>query len=148
MLTISDRLLLRIGGYAKRKYPFEFGGLLIGRYLDGNKTVSIEDILVQENAISSKFSFERGNSDATPELEKFFRQQPSLTYVGEWHTHPDGPAVPSRQDLTSMQELAKDDRVLITNPVLMILGVSANRFQMQSYVLYDDKLLRYSPVKE
>jgi integrative and conjugative element protein (TIGR02256 family) len=148
MLRISDRLLLRIGGYGKRKYPLEFGGLLIGRYLDGNTTVSVEDILVQENAMSSRFSFERSNTDATPELEKFFRQLPSLTYVGEWHTHPDNPAIPSRQDLASMQELAKDSRVLITNPILMILGISANRFQMQAYVLYDDKLLRYSPVKD
>jgi len=148
MLTISAPLLRRIADYGKRKYPLEFGGLLIGRYLDGNTTVSVEDILVQKNSVSSRYSFERGSTNLTPALEKFFRQEPSLTYVGEWHTHPDGPATPSRQDMTSMQELAKDNRVLINNPVLMILEQTAMRFRMEAYVLYDNQLLKYSPVQD
>lgn len=142
-LIIDEELVQRIAGYGTKKYPNEFGGLLLGRYSNNNKTVVIEDTLLPKKYQSSRYSFERGPEGVKESLEQHYKATPSLIYVGEWHTHPDSSAIPSLTDLKAMNELANDTNVLIDNPVLMIFEIKKHKYNMELYLLYKAHLLRY-----
>ncbi|MFT3749065.1 MAG: Mov34/MPN/PAD-1 family protein [Agriterribacter sp.] len=147
-LIIDSGLVQRIADYGTKKYPNEFGGLLLGRYVNNNKTVVIEDTLLPKKYKSSRYLFERGSEGLIESLEFHYNAVPSLIYVGEWHTHPDNPARPSLTDLKAMTELADDKNVLITNPVLMIIEVSQQDYVWGIYFLYNNNLLRYDEKAE
>ncbi len=147
-LVIDVELLDRIAAQGASKYPNEFGGLLVGRYIDNERIVLIEDILLPKRYASSRYFFERGSEGLRQALELYYYAEPRLIYVGEWHTHPDNPAQPSARDIKSMQELASDKNVLINNPVLMILEITRSGFQVEMYVFYNNQLLRYEPITE
>lgn len=147
-LIIDSQLIQRMANYGRKKYPNEFGGLLLGRYVNNNKTVLIENTLLPKRYKSSQYFFERGSEGLKTSLELHYNSRPSLLYIGEWHTHPDNPAQPSPTDLKAMKELADDKNVLITNPVLMIFEIQKRTYSMELYFLYKNKLLRYSPIED
>lgn len=147
-LIIDDKLIQRIADYGADKYPNEFGGLLLGRYLNNHTTVSIEDTLLPKKYKSSRYFFERGSEGLRESLELHYNALPSLIYIGEWHTHPDSPARPSALDLKSMKELADDKNVLITNPILMIFEMRKRAHDIGLYFLHKDRLLRYTSMEE
>jgi proteasome lid subunit RPN8/RPN11 len=145
-LVIGEELVNQIADHGINKYPNEFGGLLLGRYLENNKVVSIEDSIFPKKYTSSRYFFERGSEGIKEMLVTKYNGTPSLIYVGEWHTHPDGPATPSNTDLIAMSELANDNNVLITNPVLMIMEVRKSNYKVELYFFNNNKLLRYEPI--
>lgn len=142
-LIISEELVKQIADHGINKYPNEFGGLLLGRYIKNNKVVSIEDSISPKKYTSSRYFFERGSEGVKEMLVAKYNETPSLIYVGEWHTHPDGPAMPSYTDLIAMRELANDNNVLISNPVLMIVEVRKSNCHAEFYFFNNNKLLRY-----
>ena len=147
-LIISEKLVEEIADNGIKKYPNEFGGLLLGRYINNNKIVVIEESILPKKYASSRYYFERGSVGIKEILVAKYNATPSLKYVGEWHTHPDGPAKPSTTDLKAMRELANDSNVFITNPVLMIMEIWKTSYKMELYFLSNNKLLRYDMVEE
>jgi integrative and conjugative element protein (TIGR02256 family) len=147
-LIISEELVKRIASYGISIYPNEYGGLLLGRYISENKIVLIEDTVLPNKYKSSSYYFERGSEGLKEVLELRYNASPSLIYVGEWHTHPDSLAKPSKTDINAMSELANDTNVLINNPVLMILEVRKQEFSMGLYFFYNTRLLQYDLSKE
>ena len=146
-LVIDNELVQQIADHGTKKYPNEFGGLLLGRYANNNKTVVIEETLLPKKYKSSRYFFERGSEGLKESLELSYSAIPSLMYVGEWHTHPDNPAKPSPTDLKAMSELADDTNVLITNPILMIFEIRKRTYNMELYLFYKNRLLRYTSVE-
>ncbi|MFT4152337.1 Mov34/MPN/PAD-1 family protein [Parafilimonas sp.] len=141
-LLINCELINRLEVYGKEKYPNEFGGLLLGKYINSNKTVVIKDTLLPKKYKSSRYYFERGSNGLKELLEQYYANE-GLVYVGEWHTHPDNAAVPSQTDIRAMKELAEDKNVLINNPVLMILEIQKTDYNIGIYFLFNGKLLQY-----
>lgn len=139
---IGDELINRLAAYGKEKYPNEFGGLLLGKYINSNKTLVIKETLLPKKYKSSRYYFERGSNGLKELLEQYYANE-GLVYVGEWHTHPNNEAVPSPTDIRAMRELAEDENVLINNPVLMILEIQKTDYNIGIYFLFNGKLLRY-----
>jgi integrative and conjugative element protein (TIGR02256 family) len=121
----------------------EFGGLLIGRYVDNKKMVIIEDTVLPKKYKSSKYSFERGVTGLRKVLKIFFTKSPSLIYVGEWHTHPDNPAIPSVTDINALKQIANHNEVFIDNPILLIIRIGKKDYELGFYVLYENKICNY-----
>lgn len=142
-LEIKDELLRKMKKYGKEHYPNEYGGLLVGRHSDDFKCVLIEETVLPKEFKSSRFKFERGVKGLKKVLHDFFKQTPSLSYVGEWHTHPDGAPIPSLTDLNAMHEVVKHKDVFIMNPVLLIIVITKTTFQYEFYVYSDGKMYRY-----
>ena len=101
MIKIEARLMDDIKRHAESEYPRECCGLLIGRIEDGGRT----RVVVETYPVSNAW----GESDAmhrrmliTPQdymrAERQFVKQ-GLGVVGNYHSHPDHPAVPSQFDL-------------------------------------------------
>lgn len=129
--------------YGREKYPNEFGGLLLGRYSHSNRRVEIKDFILCKSYKSSRYFFERGIEGLKEQLLKHYNSIPSLIYVGEWHTHPDNPPIPSQTDLSAMRMLVANKNVLITNPVLIIFGISSRLASLKIYLFYDNNLIEY-----
>lgn len=143
VIKIKNSLLEKLCKYGIKYYPEEFGGILVGYYADDNKTVVISETVLPAEFISARFSFVRGSKGLRKKLEKLYAQTPSLIYVGEWHTHPDNPAIPSGTDMKALQEIVQSDGVLINNPILLIISICKKKCDPAFFVYSNNKVYRY-----
>lgn len=99
MIEIHHLLLQRIYQQAKKSYPYECCGILIGRNQERKR---VEDILETENQ-----EVQRGRDRYVIDGRDFFRvdkttARKGLEIIGFYHSHPDFACIPSSTD----QELA------------------------------------------
>lgn len=98
MIHLIEEHLKLIREHGERTYPHECGGMLIGRFDGGQKT--LVELLPMENAMREE---ERHNRvlilpKDVLRAERYARSQ-RLDVIGYYHSHPDHPAVPSQFDL-------------------------------------------------
>lgn len=99
MLRLIEDLAILIREHGEREYPFECGGMLIGRFeSDGNKSVT--EILRLENAREEAARHNRVLilPKDVMRAERHAREK-KLDVIGYYHSHPDHSAVPSQYDL-------------------------------------------------
>ena len=100
MLVLSRRLEEEIRRHGEREYPHECCGLLIGRIEADGRTRTIAEIYPVANTFAREERHHRMSIEP-PEYaraERLFAGQ-GLGVVGNYHSHPDDAAVPSRFDL-------------------------------------------------
>ena len=124
-------------------YPSEFGGILVGCYVNNFKTCLLEDVIISLRSKSSRYSFERHNVDLLEKLAYYYNASPSLIYLGEWHSHPDGMPYPSVTDRKAMKQIVEDENVKIISPLLIILGITPNKYEVGLYVHHNKKIYKY-----
>ena len=99
MITLTQKHLDEISRRGEQEYPHECCGLLVGKFFDDGSKVVV-DICPISNAREVEARHHR--SLITPqELMKGERdaRERGLDVVGNYHSHPDHPAVPSQYDL-------------------------------------------------
>ena len=98
MIQITETVATKISEHAERDYPHECGGMLIGRFEEGKKTVT--EIFPLENAREEEARHNRVLILPKDVLraERYAREK-RLDVVGYYHSHPDDRAVPSQYDL-------------------------------------------------
>jgi proteasome lid subunit RPN8/RPN11 len=98
MIELGQKSIEAITAHAERDYPYECGGMLIGKFDTNNKTV-IETFPL-ENAREEEARHNRVLILPTDVLkaERYAREK-KLDVVGYYHSHPDDKAVPSQYDL-------------------------------------------------
>ena len=101
MIKLSARLLGEIERHAERAYPRECCGLLVGRILEDGRTREVHATYPVANIFSEEA--ERHHRMAIEPLEyaraERLHAREGLGVVGNYHSHPEHPAVPSRFDL-------------------------------------------------
>ena len=101
MIKLSARLLEEIKRHAEREYPRECCGLLVGSITDGGRTREVHATYPVANIFSEEA--ERHHRMAIEPLEyaraERLHAAEGLGVVGNYHSHPDHPAVPSQYDL-------------------------------------------------
>jgi len=104
----------------------ETGGVLLGRFT-GDKSVPIiyKCLPSTSDCQHSRASFSRGTRGLATLLRREFVR--GYQYIGEWHTHPDGPSQPSCRDHLTMARIARSACYQIADPLLMILSGSEAR---------------------
>jgi integrative and conjugative element protein (TIGR02256 family) len=86
----------------------ERGGLLVGLVHRKRRIIYVTDAMApsRDSRGTAQF-FVRGVRDYPEQLlEIEDRTGGVLGYVGEWHTHPNGPSTPSPRDMASVRDLA------------------------------------------
>ena len=142
-LVIENDLLDKINNLTIKHYPNEFGGFLIGQYLNNFKTIKISSFILPEKYKSSRTSFSRSTECLKNKFEKIFMDSKQY-YVGEWHSHPNGTAMYSETDLNAMKNIVDCDTVMITNPILLILSINKGHKIKPVFYFYDNqKLIPY-----
>ncbi|MET0621679.1 MAG: M67 family metallopeptidase [Pyrinomonadaceae bacterium] len=101
MIRLSARLVEEIERHAEREYPRECCGLLIGRILEDGRTREVRATYPVANIFSEEA--ERHHRMAIEPLEYARAERrhaaEGLGVVGNYHSHPEHPAVPSQYDL-------------------------------------------------
>lgn len=98
MIIVGQDNIDSITAHAERDYPHECGGMLIGRFEAGKKTVV--ETFPLENAREEEARHNRVLILPKDVLraERYAREK-KLDVVGYYHSHPDDRAVPSQYDL-------------------------------------------------
>ena len=100
-VTITAGVLDFMAGLRSAAAPNETGGVLIGSFDASRRVLHIVDALpAPPDSRQSPTYFIRGARYLKPQLDTIsIRSGATLTYVGEWHSHPDGAAArPSADD--------------------------------------------------
>jgi proteasome lid subunit RPN8/RPN11 len=104
MIKIEARLLDDIKRHAEAEYPHECCGLLIGRIEAGGRTRAVVETYPVSNAWEEADTMHRRmliTPQAYMRAEREFARQ-GLGVVGNYHSHPNHPAVPSEFDLKNL----------------------------------------------
>ncbi len=142
-LVVSEETLSKIANKGKKFFPNEIGGFLIGYYSLDLKTLYITDFLLPKNYKNNSYLFERSAEGIISIFNKIFKKKKHY-YVGEWHTHPNGSTMYSNTDLNAMIKIAKDDNVVIENPILLILSINEkDSYEFSFYLYVNEKLIKY-----
>jgi len=109
LVLMPKSVLTRLHQYRQIKFWHrEKGGIFLGKYR--GKHIEIIDVtLPQHDDICGRFFFNR----CSPLHQQVAYQQwkdsnSEITYVGEWHTHPEETASPSSQDMNEWQSKLSD----------------------------------------
>ena len=99
MITLSEKHLAEIGRHGEQEYPHECCGLLLGSFGDGGTKTVVETYPIS----NAREAEARHNRSLITPLEMMhgerYARERGLDVVGNYHSHPDHPAVPSQYDL-------------------------------------------------
>lgn len=100
MIKIGERHLEEIKRHAEREYPHECCGLLIGQIEDLGHTRVVAETYPVKNSWAEGPQHDRmliAPADYARAEREFSKQ--GLGVIGNYHSHPDHPAIPSQFDL-------------------------------------------------
>ena len=98
MIEIDQHEIDAITAHAERDYPYECGGMLIGKFEGGRKTVSETFPLENAREVEARHNRVLILPKDVMRAEKYAREK-KLDVVGYYHSHPDDRAIPSQYDL-------------------------------------------------
>lgn len=121
---IADSAMQSAMAGAEHNHPYETGGVLMGWH----STVRAEYVVTElvgpgPNATHRLTSF---TPDAAWQerriAELYARRGRRLSYLGDWHTHPCGPARPSRTDIRTLRRIARTAAARIASPLMVVFS--------------------------
>lgn len=128
-LQIPNEIAVRIRAELRRAGRVEVGGLLMGEHVSDD-TFRVVDFTAQRNS-GSRVQFVRDPRAHAAELATFFERTKGdftrFNYLGEWHSHPNVPPIPSACDVAEMVRLVDDPEVGVTFAVLLIVRLTLLR---------------------
>jgi integrative and conjugative element protein (TIGR02256 family) len=147
-LTIESDCLQKIEEYSRLHHPNEFGGILIGSYLNDYKELIISGIIYPDKFKSSPMRFEPDHKDLNKKLKQLHQEfEGKIEYVGDWHSHPNSNNQFSQPDFQSIQDIAKSKSVNTHNPILLVAAFGEDYFDAGFYVYHKNKLYKYKRKK-
>lgn len=106
----------------RRSGRLETGGMLFGEHT-GDEEFRILEATIAGKGSESRFI--RGLLPGLWRLERFFRRTnrdySRFNYLGEWHSHPSFPLVPSWPDDSSMYEIVNDPQTGARFVILLLV---------------------------
>lgn len=110
-IVVAEKVLHTICGLRGEALPDETGGVLLGTFDMVRRVVHVVEILpAPRDSRQSPTHFVRGAKDLLPRIEAMaVNTAGRLSYIGEWHSHPDGAAAwPSSDDETVFSYLSEN----------------------------------------
>lgn len=123
---VLDRALVEyVGSLRHKRLPVETGGVLIGYFDVSHRHVYVVDALpAPDDSHERRDAFVRGFAGLRDEIRAIeARTGGQVSYVGEWHSHPDGAGVGvSDDDSELLRQIAQEVRTDGWPGVMMIVG--------------------------
>ena len=105
----------------KKKQP-EAGGIILGKS-DGDEIDILKLSTPTELDKASRFNFERHRLSAQIVINyEFYNSSGKITYLGEWHTHPEDFPSPSGRDIKMIGQQLKGNKIHTNFLLLVIKG--------------------------
>ncbi len=100
----------------------EKGGIILGKIQDNNIIINRLSVPTELDK-SSRYNFERHRLSAQIIIDyEFHNSNKQITYLGEWHTHPEDNPSPSQTDLKMIQQQISSNIIHTDFLILMIQG--------------------------
>ena len=134
MIRLSAELRSEIERHAEREYPHECCGLLIGRIADDGRTREVCETYPVANSWEEGDTLHRRmliRPQDYMNAERRFASE-GLGVVGNYHSHPDHPAVPSEFDLKNLAPWA-------TMSCIVVSVVKGRATELRSWELEADR---------
>ena len=124
MIYILKSLVYSIVKQTDAYYPLETGGMLLG-YLRENNYYVLDLIEAGPGAVHGENFFLPDGKYQQPILEqKFHKSNGLITFIGDWHSHPNGESYLSNLDMKTLKDISEDEGSQITCPIFIIIGTS------------------------
>ena len=122
-IYLPNEIKKRLSLALEKAGPKEIGGVLMGEHI-GEEEFRIVDLTIQKRSGTVAF-FVRLVADTVASLQRFFKRTEynyrKFNYLGEWHSHPSFPPVPSSKDIQSMLEIVTDTDIGANFVILLIV---------------------------
>jgi len=136
LIALPDQLASRMRALARKAYPNETGGIIVGRYDDAHRTALVRKIEgPSSDSVSGPSTFQRGICGIDTLLTRLWLRK--VYYLGEWHFHPEPYPKASWIDELQMAELARTTKLRCPEPVLFIVGLPDRGGHIAAYVFRD-----------
>ena len=122
-LRFPSALRAQVVSLARSALPDETGGVLLG-FVRGRDASVAHVIGPGPSAKRGSTWFDPDHGWQLEQIGRRFAKDPgSSEYLGDWHTHPDGPAVLSSQDRAVGRLIARHAPAANPRPLLVVLSV-------------------------
>lgn len=121
-----------------RKAP-ESGGIILGKLINGQINILKLSVPTPLDR-ASRMNFERSKIGAQIIIDyEFYNSNGQLTYLGEWHTHPEEHPTPSSTDLQMLRDQFKNNKLTTDFLVLLIKGTKGSYIRVVDRKSYYEK---------
>jgi len=142
LVWVPAGLLRELAAQADEHRPRETGGMLLG-WRVGHELVIAETIEAGPGARRARDSFEAdGPWQERRLLEAYDRSGRTVTYLGDWHSHPRGPARPSGRDRETAALVAGWEDAHIPEPLTLIIGRRSWRWRLRCFIYLNGQMRR------
>jgi|LNAP01.1.fsa_nt_gb integrative and conjugative element protein (TIGR02256 family) len=115
--------------------PLEVGGVLAG-YWNDRAAIVTAFVGPGEDAQHQRYTFVPDDEYHAAEIAGLYRASDGATiYLGDWHTHPSGPARLSPLDKRTLRHIANAPEARCPNPLMVLLAGSGERWGTQVFTL-------------
>lgn len=120
---------------ADEYFPLEVGGILAG-YLSNESAVVTDIVGPGPLAQHRRETFLPDHSYQTEEMHRiFWESKGRASYLGDWHTHPQGPPDLSSLDIRTMRTIAESPEARCPNPVMILLAQAQIDWMTRAFCL-------------
>lgn len=133
--VISLEMVRQFYANLKEKAPFETGGILLG-HIDTEGSWVVSWIVGPGiNAVHRRLSFEPDYKYHSKIADDAWNEsQGTLYYLGDWHTHPGGPALASELDVRCLAGIANSPTANVPRPLMVIVGSNPQAIAAFTYI--------------
>jgi integrative and conjugative element protein (TIGR02256 family) len=139
-LLVTGECLDQLAELTQYHQPKEFGGVLVGSYCADGRCAVVSQLIIPAKYRQSSTSFA---PDPTSINEQLRALSAPLHYLGDWHSHPNGPAQPSATDRATLARLAAHPQVQTHTPLLLIVQTRQQQVVPHFYVFQHGQLHAY-----
>lgn len=141
-IRTEEALLVAMREIADTHFPNEAGGALMGYMNDDALGVVITHVIGPgPEATHNRASFIPDYPYQETEIGRLYNEsQRTLVYLGDWHSHPNGPASLSGTDRRALMNIANFPEARINSPIMILLSGRTGKWNTHAWQLINNKL--------
>lgn len=130
--------------YANQTFPSETGGCLMGYFSKNKKDIVVSSLVGPgPNSKNNKTSFIPDYGFQEREIKKLYAKLKRChTYLGDWHSHPNGSLSLSPTDKTALNNIARYPKARVPQPIMMLLADNPDNWKVKSWQQQTKKIMR------
>jgi integrative and conjugative element protein (TIGR02256 family) len=138
-VSLRDRMIEE----AREHEPCETGGVLLGYEAGATDVIVCALIGAGPKAKRRRSGFEPDGEWQEPEIANAYERSGRIqTYLGDWHSHPEGVARPSRRDRDTAHRIAKHREARAPRPLMLIVARDDEEWEAAAYRLNRKRMTR------
>ena len=137
---ISQKLVDEMLAEIEKFSPLETGGSFFGYHSKISDTVITHLIPAGPNAKHNRYSFEPDQKFQLKLMEElYFEGNAPISYLGDWHSHPNNFPSLSRRDEKTLLNIALSDSAQCQHPIMMIFGSCPEKWTINTVKFTEGK---------